>query len=282
MGKKAYRFMILTILALSPAWAWAQIELDFGVYTSDKPSEMVRRFRPLLRDLEARLTETLHEPVRIRIQVAASYEKGIDALLRGEVDFARLGPASYMEVVMRQPAVRILAVEAKKGAKHFNGVICVHRDSPIHTAADLKGKTFAFGDPRSTIGRYLSQQYLLTHGVKASDLADFEYLGRHDRVGYAVGAGQFDAGALKESTFKRLVAKGVPIRAIARLPNVTKPWVARAGLDEQVAGALQRALLGYRDPHGLKPLGKDGFLEGSERDYARIQAAIEDNDRFFQ
>lgn len=74
--------------------------------------------------------------------------------------------------------------------------------------SQLRGQTFAFGDERSTIGRYLSQLLLVQHGIRADELLSYEYLGRHDRVGTAVGAGQFDAGALKESTFRKLKKKG--------------------------------------------------------------------------
>jgi ABC-type phosphate/phosphonate transport system substrate-binding protein len=34
----------------------AEQELLFGVYTSDKPSDMVRKFKPLLNDLQQRLS----------------------------------------------------------------------------------------------------------------------------------------------------------------------------------------------------------------------------------
>jgi len=148
--------------------------------------------------------------------------------------------------------------------------------------SELKGKRFAFGDEKSTIGRYLSQQYLLQHGITAAGLANYQYLGRHDRVGYAVAAGEFDAGALKESTYKKLLQKGVLLRPIATFQNVTKPWVARSGLSERVFSALRLALLEYKDPVGLKALGKDGFVVGSHEDYMPIVAAVRNNPEFFK
>lgn len=257
------------------------VTLIFGVYTSDKPTTMVKKFRPLLNDLEDHLTQILKKNVEITMQVAHGYEKGIEDIVLGNVDFSRLGPASYIEAKQKNPKLRILAIESKNGRKTFNGLICVHRDSFIQTVADLKGKSFAFGNKRSTIGRYLSQAYLLKHGIKAKDLKRYEYLDRHDKVGTAIGLKQFNAGALKEGTFKRLLARGTPIRKIASFHNVTKPWVARSGLPKQILDALHQALLELKDPAVLKALGKDGFLGGSDKDYDIIRKAINNNPAFF-
>ncbi len=224
----------------------------------------------------------LGEPVRISMRVAGDYETGISDLVTGAVDFARFGPASYILAKQRNPELRILAVESENGTKVFYGIICVAEESSIRTLEDLRGKSFAFGSQRSTIGRYLSQNLLIRHGIRAKDLAAYKYLGRHDRVGTAVAHGRFDAGALKEGTFKKLVAKGVPIRAVTSFPNVTKPWIARRGLAPKVFAALRAVLLRLRDPAALKALKKDGFLEGSDDDYEVIREAMASNTRFFE
>jgi phosphonate transport system substrate-binding protein len=271
------------IFALASALpAKAEITLAFGVYASDKPSAMVRQFRPILNALEKSLSELAGEPVRIRMQIAKTYEQGVIDLVAGKVDFARFGPASYIRAREADPRVEILAAESNKGKKTFNGVITVAEDSPITTVSELSGKSFAFGDERSTIGRYLSQLHLMRNNVRASDLKHFEYLGRHDAVGAAVGAGRFDAGALKESTFKRLLKKGIQLRAIARFPNVTKPWIARGGLTQKTKDMLRRTLLALKDPRALKALKKAGFLEGSDEDYAGIRDSILNNHLFFR
>ena len=277
---KATLFSFLAIF--SSDIALAEVSLSFGVYTSDKPTTMVKKFKPIVRELELVLSRELDEPVSIRMQISSTYEKGVKAIASGAVDFARLGPASYVSAVELDSAVRLLAMESNKGSKRFNGVICVPGSSDIQSVSELKGKKFAFGDDKSTIGRYLSQQYLMQHGISAADLESYEYLGRHDRVGYAVAAGKFDAGALKESTLKELLQKGVFLRPIGTFPNVTKPWVARSGLSERIFSALRLALLEYKDPTSLTALGKDGFIIGSYEDYMPIISAVRDNPEFFK
>lgn len=275
-------FLVLSFLAMSWAHgASADVELVFGLYTSDKPSKMVEQFRPSLHVLEQRLTALLQEPVTIRTHVAKNYDEGLNDLLEGRVDFSRFGPASYVLAKRQEPDLSILATENNEGGKIFYGIICVRKDSDIQDVSQLKGRTFAFGDENSTIGRYLSQLYLLKHGISAKDLAEFSYLGRHDMVGSAVGIGRYDAGALKESTFNDLIKAGMPIRAIAKFPNVTKPWIARAGLPERIKNALTQTLLNLDDPIALDALSTEGFVAGGDADYDTIRESMERNGEFF-
>jgi len=273
--------MIFALFVLS-SQAWADVTVKFGVYATDSRSTVEASLRPILGVLETNMSRELGQPVTITIEVASSYEKGLDDLVKGRVDFARLGPASYVLGKDDNPGLTILAIENKKGSKTFNGIIAVAKDSPIKDVSELRGKSFAFGNEQSTIGRYLSQLYLVEHGIHAGDLSQYEYLGKHDKVGIAVGRNQFTAGALKESTFKKLVKKGVPIRALASFPNVTKPWVARSEFPSNLEVALRKAFLELKDPAALKALSVDGFFEGSDDDYAVIRQSMKENDRFFK
>lgn len=254
----------------------AEIRLTFGVYTSDKPTSMVKKFRPVLNAVEAELERVTKEKVEIKLHIARDYESGIEDIVSGRVDFTRLGPASYIQAKEMNPAISLLAMETHNGNKRFNGVICVKDDSSVKTISDLKGKKFAFGNQRSTIGRYLSQAYLVKHRIFAKDLESFEYLDRHDKVGYAVAYGHYDAGALKESTFKKLVKKGRPLRMLAVFENVTKPWVARSGLPEKLKSLLKKSLL------SLENSGKNGFATAMDNDYKVIRQAISSNNEFFK
>lgn len=279
-GYAAGLFQLLVFAGFSMP-ATAEVVLNFGVYSSDKPTTMIKKFRPVLNAIESRVEATLGVPVSIRIQVAKSYEQGVDNLVSGKVDFSRLGPASYIQAKRLEPRIGILAMESEQGEKVFQGVICVAKESDIHEISDLKGKRFAFGNEHSTIGRYLSQLYLVEQGIHASDLQHYEYLGRHDRVGAAVALGQFDAGALKEGTFKKLLKSGKSLKVLAQFPNVTKPWVVRSGLAESYRQALRKVLLEMDDTTVLKTLKKDGFVPGEDTDFTRIREAMLRSKEFF-
>jgi phosphonate transport system substrate-binding protein len=273
-------FLTLVALAL-PVGAQADVSITFGVYTSDKPSAMVRQLRPTLDLVEQSIAETLGEPVEIKLEVVRGYAAGAELILSGKADVMRLGPASYVKVKGKEAGIELLAMENKNGANTFEGVIVVHENSDITEMSQLRGRTFAFGSKRSTLGRYFAQLELTRAGILASDLKSYEYLGRHDKVGQAVGAGLFDAGALEGTMFKKLQAKGVPIRAIHIMRNATKAWAARAGLDPDLKQLVRQALLGINDNRALTALRFDGFLPGHDSDYDPTRAAINQNSEFF-
>ena len=260
--------------------ASAQVELTFGAYADDKPSETVRQYLPFLGFLESRLEQEINQPVSIRLDIAKGYDESIRDLAEGRVDFARFGPASYVHAMDQNPGIGIIAMESKKGKKRFKGVIAVHKDSDITQVEELAGRTFAFGDELSTIGRYLSQSYLLDHGISSQNLRGFSYLGRHDLVGESVGSGRFDAGALKESTFKSLISKGVPLRVLASFDNVTKPWLAASDMDPQIMDAMRRIMLASENEEIVKRVSKNGFLLGSDSDYDIIRRAMQRSKAF--
>ncbi len=257
------------------------VRLNFGVYSSNKPSAMVKVYRPILKELEASMSAKLGRDVDIRMQIAKDYDQGISHLINGRVDFSKFGPASYIEAKRMNKDISILSVENVKNSKVFYGIIAVRKDSPIQSIGELRGKSFAFGDEGSTIGRFLSQLELEQAGIRAGDLSRYDYLGRHDKVGTAVGAGSFDAGALNEKTFVKLVDAGENIRELVRFPNVTKPWIARSGLEPDVLEALRESLLQVKSKKTLATLKIDGFLEGNDDDYKVIRKAMENNQAFF-
>jgi len=274
-------FQFVIIFSAVCVQAHADIKLSFGLYSSEAPTTLVKQFRPVINSLEKQLSRDLKTTVSIKLSISKTYEEGIDSLVNGQVDFARFGPASYVSATERNQEISLLAMETKDGQKEFKGVICVHKESPIKSVADLKGRRFAFGSEKSTIGRYLSQKYLMEHGIRAKDLEVYEYLGRHDMVGYAVAKGKYDAGALNQNTMKKLIKAGVPLRAIAEFNNVTKPWIARAKLDSKLVAALRNALISFEDKQALSSIKLDGFTSAEDKDYKTIREAIKSNSAFF-
>lgn len=256
--------------------------LNFGIYASDKPSEMVSQFRPALDVLEKELNKSLNRAVKIKMKVSNSYERSIKHLVNGQVDFTRFGPASYVISKKMEPGIQILANEKNREQKKFSGVIAVKENSEIRTLADLKGKYFAFGNLNSTTGRYFPQFKLYKVGIKASDLHTYDYLGRHDRVAAAVFAGRYDAGAFKEGTLRKFENKGIKYKILAIFPNVSKPWLARAHMEHEIFVALQEALLNFKDSNALAKLKRAGFVPGKDSDYALTRMSIENNAYFYE
>ena len=246
--------------------------LVFGVYAHIRPTEIYKNFQPFQRYLQKTLMEKgMDTPVELKI--FSTYGGAIDALAEGKVDFARFGPVSYVLAKKKSPAIRLLAMESNGGSKRFNGVIAVATHSAIDSVDDLRGKRIAFGDRRSTTGRYLAQAALVNAGIFAKDLADFSYLGRHDKVAFALAAGKYDAGSTNENTYEKY-AEHKGLRKILEFPCVTKPWVARAGLNDELFVRLRDTLHELKNPEILKPIHRSGFLPAEDQDYDLIREGM--------
>jgi phosphonate transport system substrate-binding protein len=277
----ALRSAALVLLSFTgiPA-AGGPLALGFGVYTSDKPTDMYRSFKPILVILEDSLSKSLSRPVQIKLRVFNTYDAARKALVADEVDFVRFGPSSYILAKEENPGVQLIAIEEQEGSLSFRGVIFTRNDTGIRTLADLRGRSFAFGDPDSTIGRYLSQALLVEQGIHARDLSKFQYLGRHDRVVAAVLSRDFDAGACKDSSF--LKARDQGLVELKDFPNVTKPWVVRSKLDPALVKEIRKALLQIKDKKALDAIGEKitGFAEAKDEMYQSVRDGMKASDEF--
>ncbi len=244
--------------------------LTFGVYTSSNAATMYKQFTPIITYLQKDMNQNLGYSLKIKFHIFKSYSEANDALVKGALDFVRFGPASYIIAKSRNSGLQLLAMESKNGKKRFKGMIVVPAHSPIRSLQDLKGRRFAFGNPNSTIGRYLAQAKLVEAGIFAKDLESYKYLNRHDKVFKAVELGDYDAGALKESTFKRYNQNKL-LRVLLSFDNVTKPWIARAGLDDKLVNALRYSLLNLKDQKILNKIKVTGFLPSTDKDYQQVR-----------
>lgn len=270
-------FAIATLLFLITITNSYAIDLKFGLYTSDKPSVMYKKFKPIIKYLENDAKKQGLD-INIDLKIYPDYQSALDGIVKGEYDFARFGPASYILAKEQNKDIRLLAMEHKKGKKVFNGVFVVNTKSNIKNLSDLKNRTFAFGNSQSTIGRYLAQSEMIKAGIYAKDLKDHKYLKRHDKVALAVAYGDFDAGVIKEGTFKKYKNKGLV--KITSFQNVTKPWLVKAGIDDKVYATLKKALLKLKDKKVLKVVKKSGFLEAKDTDYQIIRDGMEKSKDF--
>lgn len=245
--------------------------LRFATYASERPSEELKKMEPFQRYLEQALTEQ-GTPTLIKMRIFPTYEDAVEAVANGDADFARLGPVNYVIAKKQNPGIQMLAMESRNGGKFFNGVILVAKDSPIQTLSDLNGKRFAFGEPNSTSGRYLAQEALMQGGITGRDLAEYNFVGRHDKVALAVAAGDYDAGASNDTTLEKY-AQTKGLRKLAAFPSPTHAWVARAGFNKRLIGQLKKAMFNMKGD-ALKYIGRDGFLPASDHDYDDLRSSM--------
>ena len=215
--------------------------LLFAVHPYDNPSRLMARFQPLC----DYLTQKLGRPVKLLL--AHSYGDEIRQIARGQVDLAYMGPTPYLRahdnyLKNAKHNVEIIAGEIQNGKANYHSVLVVPQSSPVQTVADLKNHTIAFGSPRSFSSYFVPRAMLLNNGVQLSDLKDYEFLGRHERVALAVVHGDFDAGGLRRNIADRYLDRS--LRIIATSPPLPPHViVARPGLDNAIIDQVRQALL---------------------------------------
>jgi phosphonate transport system substrate-binding protein len=216
-GLKVYFFIVLfsisSCIFLSSA-APARDQLVFAIHPYLPATELVTRFTPLVNYI----SREIGHPIRIR--VSKTYEDLIILLGEDKVDFAYMGPASYVKMVMRYGQKSLLARMQVYGKSTFQGIIIVREDSELLMLRDLTGKRFAFGDPESTMSHLVPRYVLWKAGVNDDDLASYEFLKNHHNVALGVLSGEFDAGAVKEEVFYQYEQRG--LRELMRTPPVAE------------------------------------------------------------
>jgi phosphonate transport system substrate-binding protein len=256
-------------IAAPPAAPPAQDELYLGSVAMDVPAAMVQRMAPL--------TQYLTKKTGIKVTFRASPNLGsaVHELGKDFTQIAYLTPVAYIEAHDKYRA-RPLVSPLTHGKDTFTLVVAVKQDSPIKTMADLKGKSFAFGDEKALLQRAV----VVNAGVALTDFSRFGFLKHYDNIAKAVLNNDFDAGILKDTIYEDFTAKG--LRKIHTSPPLSSYLFA---VSEQVppktAEALRAAFLQLKanTPEGkavLKELdqGYDGFIAAEDKDYDQVRKLI--------
>lgn len=277
MTIKPIVFLLLMFLLLGAAPCSAGDKtLTLWIHPYLPATELVRRFSPLA----DYLGKVIGRPVDIRVQ--KSYQAHLDFIGRDLADIAYVGPASYVHIVDQYGHKPLLAKLEVEGKPFFHGMIIARHDASIRTLADLAGKSFAFGDPNSTMSHVVPRAMITAAGVGLDRLANHDYLGSHHDVALAVLGGYFDAGAVKEEVFQVYRNRG--LKALARTPPIPPHlFLTRADLSPALISLLRAALLAVNtmpDKESILAIMEDsatGLLPVSEDDYLDLRTIMKED-----
>jgi phosphonate transport system substrate-binding protein len=241
--------------------------LRVALLPDENASTLIQNAQPLKVHLESTLKK------QIELVVTTDYSSMIEAMRFGRIEVAYFGPFSYVLAKTKAPAIEAFAVGVERGSPTYNSVLIANAAGTVKTLADIKGKSFGFGDQAST-SSHLSPR---AHIVKKTGLkggADYlvVHLGTHDAVARAVQAGQVPAGALSKSIYDNLVArktidptKLVQLDLSDPIPNY--PIVMQGDLAQPLKDAIRAAFIDMKDKEVLKAFRVEGFVAASDKDY---------------
>jgi len=267
----SFRALLFTALCLSSSYSFSSEALNFGIHPYKSPQKLLKIYQPLVSVLGKALDR------KINIVIAKDYSTHIQQTGVDKLDIAYLGPASYVKMTEKFGHKKLLARQAIHNKASFQGKIIVREDSDIKSISQLKNKSFAFGDPNSTMSHLVPRYMLLQHGIRTSALQKFDFLNSHDNVALSVLTGDYTAGAVKEAVFKKYKKRG--IRTLATTPALSEHlYVASNKLPTALVNKIKNTLLDiHLTDEGLKALAsiKPGFtrmmtVKDSDYDNLRI------------
>ncbi len=270
-------------------WRGQYRELRMSLISSENERDALVRYEAF----SAYMQRTLGVP--FRVFRATDYAGAVEALRSNQVEFSRLGPASYAlaRKVMGERVTAIARDRDATGAEGYYSVIVVKADSPVRSLADLRGRSLAWADPNSTSGFAFPNYFLRKEGVEIERFfSRTGFAGNHETGVLAVINGSYDAAAThwtneQRGNVPRMVEKGmIPAGAVRNvwqsplIPN--SPFVTRTDLPQALQEAFREALLTMheRDPAALRALASTTprLAPARHEDYLDVIAVTEENE----
>ncbi|HXV79002.1 MAG TPA: phosphate/phosphite/phosphonate ABC transporter substrate-binding protein [Candidatus Binatia bacterium] len=258
--------------------------LRVGFVPAENAQQVIQNAQPIVEILQDRLG------MEVQPFVATDYTGVIEALRGNKLDIAFLTPASYV-LAKSEADVRVVLKSERKGSPFYYAAIITRADSGIQRLEDLRGKTFAFGDPLSTSANVFPRKMFHERGIDpVRDFNKILYSGGHDATVLAVLNRKVDAGATyanfpdsSDTAWTRYLQdpeKVKQIRAIAfSEPIPADNLVIHANLDDRLAKRVEAIFIELsRDPTGKKMLRDlyqiDGFVAATDEDYDSVRQAF--------
>jgi phosphonate transport system substrate-binding protein len=134
--------------------------------------------------------------VPITAQVPTSYAAVTEGMTSGNVDIAWVGPLDYV-IGHDKNGAEPVTKSVRKGVAGYNAFIIARKGSGINGIKDLKGHSFAFGDPVSASSNLYPKYWMKQNGIDPDkDLTRAVNISNQTAIATAVCNGTVDAGAI--------------------------------------------------------------------------------------
>ena len=241
IGKLNVAFVLLGIFLSFQLSAAQAMELKFGFTPVLSEAEMKEEFQPLM-DYLIKSTG-----IEVTLYIAKSYGDLRDQMEAEKVDIGSFSPFAYVDA-MTGGKIKIIAQSILDYSAFYKGLIITRKDSGITGLADLKGKRFAFVDPKSASGYVYPRAMLIEKGFDPDKFfKETVFSGGHDKVILAVLDGKVEAGAIYDGALAIAKGKGLKTEDLTTIAS-TDPIphdaiVVRSEIDDVTSKKIQKGLI---------------------------------------
>jgi phosphonate transport system substrate-binding protein len=248
--------------------------IRIGVASMISPVDAVKYYQ----DIIDYLAENLEMPVKMVNR--KTYDEMDRLIEKGEVEAAFIGSSSYVKN-RREFGAELLVTPQVNGKVVYKSYIIVPKDSSVEKLEDLKGKTFAFTDPKSNSGKLYPVFRIAKMGYSPEIyFKSYEYTYGQNKSIELVAKGAVDGASVDGLIYEYKKERNSPYveqtRIIEKSPDFgIPPVVSSPGISSDMKKKLKEIFMNtHRDPEGKKILAAmnmDKFVEVPDRDYDSIR-----------
>lgn len=273
---RIFTLLVLTLLSTGIFAVEPPLKLGVGLFQPDRDKNDAT-YRPLAEYLATKLGR------KVELRTVDSWEGLAKSLANGETDLALMGPWGYV-LANHQAGAQVISTILYDGKPEYFAIMITHPNSGINSPADLKGRSFAFGDKGSTSGYLIPLHYLMTQGITPEKYFSKVVHTSHQAIETQVTQGVLDAGAdynrNRNAMIEQGLIKGDQSRIIwtsAPLPNdafaVSKALAGDTALIQQLQAALSGMGEALKSRPELLPPHYTGFVSRDNGFYKPIRDA---------
>jgi len=155
--------------------------------------------------------------IPVRFFTVTSFSTVVEAMRAKRIDGMQVGVFSYLlaerEAGAEAVATYVMtyadpAVYDSRLRPEYNGLIVVKKGNGIRSLADLKGRTFNYGDPAGTSDHLVPKAELQKAGISPDQDLKTRFTGDHAAALIALWHGKADAAATAEPALRRIAENG--------------------------------------------------------------------------
>lgn len=248
--------------------------LKIGVASMITPVDTVKYYQEII----DYIGEQIGRPVQMVHR--RTYDEMDRLLQKGEVKVAFICSAPYVKN-RKKFNIELLAAPTVKGKATYHSYVIVHKDSLIKSFPELKGKVFAFTDPKSNTGKLYPTYLLKTMGSSPERyFKRYTYSYSHNKSVELVAKRIVDGAAVESLVYEYMVKRRSPYaqqtKVIKRSPPFgMPPVVVTRDIAVELKKRIKKSLLNMsRTEKGraiLSAMMIDGFVVVPDSAYDSIR-----------
>lgn len=234
MVKKSFCLGLLVMWSMVSV-AVAAEPIKIGVAAMISPKETVRYYKQLIDYVGTKLGSP------VEMVQKENYDEMDGMLERGDVSIAFLCSGPYVKDKAKFGAELLVAPQSY-GQPFYYAYIIAHKDSPITDMAGLKGKKFAFTDPKSNTGKIVPE-YMVgkEFNLKPEQFfSEIVYTRSHDKSVEAVAKKLVDGASIDSLIYDYAAKKNPQYTSQTKIIRKSPVRHSSAGRKERVRPGAAR------------------------------------------